>query len=38
MNTIYLTIRGIKDLKKKISQLEHQRNTVVAELHESDKT
>lgn len=38
MNTIYLTIRGIKDLKKKIAQLEHQRNAVVAELHESDKT
>lgn len=38
MNTIYLTIRGIKDLKKKIAQLEHQRNAVIAELHEGDKT
>lgn len=38
MNTIYLTTHGIKDLKKKIAQLEHERKNVVAALHDIDKS
>lgn len=37
-NTIYLTKHGMKDLKKKIAQLEHQHNTIVSQLHDIDKT
>jgi transcription elongation factor GreA len=38
MNTIYLTTHGIKELKKKIANLEHERNAVVARLHDIDKS
>jgi transcription elongation factor GreA len=37
-NTIYLTKRGMKDLKKKIAHLEHDHNAIIAQLHDIDKT
>lgn len=36
--TIFLSKRGMKDLKKQISRLERDKHSAVAELHELDKT
>ena len=36
--TIYLSKKGIKELKKSISQLERDRHKTIMELHEQDKT
>ena len=37
-NTIYLSKKGMKELKKQITRLEHQRNEALAELRDIDKT
>jgi transcription elongation factor GreA len=36
--TIYLSKKGMKELKKAIAQLERDRHTTIRELHEMDKT
>lgn len=36
--TIYLSKKGMKELKKTVSQLERDRHKVILELHEQDKT
>lgn len=36
--TIYLSKKGMKELKKAIAQLERDRNDVIRELHDMDKT
>lgn len=36
--TIYLSKKGLKDLKKAIGQLERDRRKVILDLHEQDKT
>jgi len=36
--TIYLSKKGIKELKKSVSQLERDRHKTILELHEQDKT
>ncbi|MFZ2544411.1 MAG: GreA/GreB family elongation factor [Candidatus Saccharimonadales bacterium] len=36
--TIYLSKKGFKDLKKSIAQLERDRRRTILELHEQDKT
>lgn len=38
MDTIYLSKKGLKELKKEISQLERDRHKTIVELHEQDKT
>lgn len=37
-HTVYLTKHGMKDLKKKITQLEREHNAVIAQLRDIDKT
>jgi len=36
--TVYLSKKGMKELKKAISQLEHDRRKTILDLHEQDKT
>ena len=36
--TIYLSKKGMKDLKKDVQQLERDRHKVIRELHDQDKT
>lgn len=36
--TIYLSKKGMKELKKSVSQLERDRHKTIIELHEQDKT
>lgn len=38
METIYLSKKGLKELKKEITQLERDRHKTIMELHEQDKT
>ena len=37
-NTIYLSKKGMKELKKQVARLGHQRNEALAELRDIDKT
>ena len=38
IETVYLSKKGMKDLRKSVSQLEKDRHAVILELHEQDKT
>lgn len=36
--TIYLSKKGMKELKKQLAQLQHRRNEAIADLHDSDRS
>jgi transcription elongation GreA/GreB family factor len=38
METIYLSKKGIKEIKKQVAQLERDRHKTIIDLHEQDKT